>query len=499
MRLTRTRVLSQVFFVGLFLWLFSRTDFQRIGDTPVSLFLGLDPLIAVGTTLATRSLYRGLILSLAVLLPTIFLGRFFCGWVCPFGALHQAMSRLLRRSNLKERIRANRYRRAFAVKYYVLAVFLILPAFGITQVGLLDPISLLTRSLAASVSPGIRFLAGGGGVPPRVFRFAWLSGGVFILLLALNAVIPRFFCRVICPLGALLGVISRLSIFHVHRSDAACIHCDWCTAVCPSAADPQEKLRKSECFTCLNCREICPTDAISFRTIPPERCTLPGPDVSRRRILAAGIVTACALPLLRVSTRTDRQPPSSLIRPPGACPESEFLKKCIKCGACMKVCPTNVIQPALHEAGLEGVWTPMMVYPLGYCATNCTLCGQVCPTGALRNISVEEKLGQKPFAKPIKLGTAFVDRTRCLPWAMNTPCIVCEEMCPVSPKAIYLEEAEVVNSRGERILVKRPVVDPARCIGCGQCENNCPVFDKRAIRVSSVGESRSEQNVLLLR
>jgi len=498
MRLTRIRTASQVFFLALFLFLLFSAEFSRMRGYPVSLFLQTDPLLAIGTGLAARTLHAGMILALVVLIPTIFLGRFYCGWVCPLGALNHCASWLAGPRGRKEWIEANRYRHAFAVKYYVLAVFLVLALFGVAQVGLLDPISFLTRSLSASVLPAVGAITGGYGLPERAFQFGWLLGGLLILVLLLNALIPRFYCRVVCPLGALLGVLSRLSLFCMYRSEEKCIHCEHCVAGCQGACDPHARLRKAECFVCMYCREVCPTQAITLRAVPPERDAVPAPDVSRRRILQAAVLAAVGFPLLRASVRSERLPSPGLIRPPGAEPEKEFLAKCVKCGECMKVCPTNVIQPAIFEADLQGLWTPVMVNRIGYCEYNCVLCGKVCPTGAIRNFSLAEKLGRPPHEKPIRLGTAFVDRGRCLPWAMNTPCIVCEEMCPVSPKAIYIERAEVVNSSGRRLVVQRPVVDPARCIGCGLCENKCPVYDMRAIRVSSVGETRSDRNVLLL-
>lgn len=499
MKLVLTRRISQAFFLLLFLFLLVVADFRWAGGYPLNLFLTVDPLLAICTALAAHTLYAGMILSLLVLVPTIFLGRFFCGWVCPLGTLNQMMSRLFASHDRKTQVEHNRYRPIMTLKYYILGAMLVLAAFGVTQVGLLDPISLLTRSLAAGFFPAAAAVTGGYGIPERLFVAGWALGGMLLAILLMNAVLPRFYCRVVCPLGALMGLVARLGAFQVFRSRSLCIQCDRCQALCPAAADPQMRTRRAECYLCLNCREVCPVDAISLRSFPADHESVPGPDLTRRRLLVTGVAAALSVPLLKGSVRSSSLPPSGVIRPPGSEPEGDFLAKCVKCGECMKVCPTNVIQPALLESGVEGLWTPVMVNRVGYCDYQCTLCGGACPTGAIRSLSVEEKLGRPPFTKPVKIGTAFVDRTRCLPWAMNMPCIVCEEVCPVSPKAIYIERAEVVNSAGEKLVLQRPVIDPARCIGCGLCENRCPVFDKRAIRVTSVGESRSERNILLFR
>ncbi len=497
MKLVVTRRIAQAFFLLLFLFLLAVADFRWAAGYPLTLFLSLDPLLALATVLAAHSLYAGMILSLIVLIPTIFLGRFFCGWVCPLGTLNQAVSRLFAPRDRKAQADANRYRPIMAAKYYILAAMLILALFGITQVGLLDPIALLTRSLAAAFFPAAGLLTAGHVLPERLFLAGWVLGALLAIVLLLNALIPRFYCRVLCPLGALLGLVARLGLFHVHRNQSLCIQCDRCQALCPGAADPHLRLRRAECYVCLNCREVCPVDAIAFRPIPPESRDLPAPDLTRRHLLVTGVAALLSVPLLKSSVRSANLPPPGVIRPPGALPEAEFLARCVKCAKCMKVCPTNVIQPDLFESGFEGLWTPVMVNRVGYCDYHCTLCGAACPTGAIRNFSLDEKLGRPPHTRPIRIGTAFVDRSRCIPWAMNMPCIVCEEVCPVSPKAIYIERAEVEDSAGRKVVLQRPVVDPARCIGCGLCENRCPVFDKRAIRVTSVGESRSDRNILL--
>jgi formate hydrogenlyase subunit 6/NADH:ubiquinone oxidoreductase subunit I len=168
----------------------------------------------------------------------------------------------------------------------------------------------------------------------------------------------------------------------------------------------------------------------------------------------------------------------------------------------MKVCPNNALQPTLGEAGLEGIWTPALTPRIGYCEPSCTLCSDVCPTGAIWKINAHEKgwvvgVGESK-QQPVRLGTAFYDRGRCLPWAMATDCIVCEEWCPVSPKAIYVQEAEVIDANGNKKTLKQPRVDPSRCVGCGACEFACPLQEHPAVYVTSIGESRSPSSQILL-
>jgi ferredoxin len=168
------------------------------------------------------------------------------------------------------------------------------------------------------------------------------------------------------------------------------------------------------------------------------------PDLSRREFLTAAVSGAAAIPLLRIGGNPGPNWNARLVRPPGSLPEQQFLSRCIKCGQCMRICPTNVIQPAGLTAGLEGLWTPVLNFRIGTsgCQHNCIACGYLCPTAAIRPISLEERQGLDRFVEqgPIKIGTAFIDRGRCLPWAMDRPCIVCQENCPVSPKAIFTRE-----------------------------------------------------------
>ncbi len=214
--------------------------------------------------------------------------------------------------------------------------------------------------------------------------------------------------------------------------------------------------------------------------------------LTRRSVLGAGLAgigTALLFGVHPQSARKSFNP--SLVRPPGSRAEDEFLEKCIRCGECMKVCPTNAIQPTLFEAGLEGLWSPILKMQTGFCEYECNLCTQVCPTEAITKIGLEAK-------KKVHIGTAFFDKNRCLPYAFAKTCIVCEEHCPTPKKAIWFEEIEVTNERGEKVTVKQPRINMDLCIGCGICENKCVIRDKPAVYVTSAGESRNPENQILL-
>jgi ferredoxin len=278
------------------------------------------------------------------------------------------------------------------------------------------------------------------------------------------------------------------------------VDCDLCLKNCEGASDPHTQLRKSECFVCFNCVEDCPEDAISFKFVPPLQHEITTPAVPAKRALLGGLIGFGFFGFGRSSGAQDRDYNKKVIRPPGSVEEKDFLERCIKCDQCIRVCPTNVLQPALFQAGLEGIWTPILNNKIGYCELNCTLCGQACPTGAIQRITIEEKTGVGQFAEqgPVRLGTAFYDHGRCLPWSMETPCVVCEEVCPVSPKAIFSREVTIIKRDGKPITLRQPYVDPALCIGCGICEHECPVTDEAAIRVTAIGETRSVDRRLLM-
>jgi len=509
------RRITQGFFLLLFLFLFLQTE-SKGHDTlgyPVKLFLDFDPLLFLSTLLASHHVPKAFFLSLLLVAVTILLGRVFCGWVCPLGTLNNMVGSLRKWPSQAPRRDWHR------VKYYLLFGLLATSIFTYQLVGIFDPLSLTIRSFTLAVYPAFNSAANGfldllysvehegfGAFSDGVygilsktvlafqqpyFRQAVLVGGLFLLILGLNLSERRFWCRHLCPLGALLGLLSRYSILKRTVSEG-CDGCTVCDIHCQGNAFPsqKEKWKPMECLYCWNCDDPCPQNAVRF-TFSAKRAT-GSTDLGRRRVLTAVAAGAASAAVLRTTPAfMPKKPDPLLIRPPGSLPEPDFLAKCVKCGECMKVCTTNGLQPTFLEAGLEGIWSPILVPRIGYCEYQCTLCGQVCPSGAIRRLAVEEKVR-------VRIGTAMIDKGRCLPYAHATPCIVCEEVCPTPTKAVWFEEATVRDRNGEEIPLKQPHVDLDLCIGCGICETKCPVIDRPAIYVTSIGESRSDDNRLLL-
>jgi len=464
------RRISQTFFFALFVWFCIVAtvgrEFWQLRGWPVDWFFQLDPLVAIGTILTTHTLYWPLLWALVTVTLTIVFGRFFCGWVCPFGSLHHFVGFLgRRRKKLARKVELNRYRKAQKAKYYILAVVLIMAAFpsvsATLQIGLLDPISVITRSFNLVLLPLADSSANLVTVPRRFYEWGWLIFAIFLSAILLNLMIPRFYCRFICPLGALFGVIDRFAIWRIGKKQHECIDCKLCERDCEGGCEPTGNIRISECVLCFNCLDQCKHDVIAYQSRSSAAGEVTDPDISRRGFALSLVSGLFALGSIRLGNKLGSNWYYRVIRPPGSLPEEEFLKRCIKCGQCMRVCPTNVLQPAGFAGGLENLWTPVLNNRIGSsgCQLNCVACGQVCPTAAIRPITLAEKLGVNEFAEagPIKMGTAFVDHTRCLPWAMDKPCIVCEENCPLSPKAIFTREEFITVRDG--VLTAKQVED----------------------------------------
>lgn len=536
LRATRIRRGVQIVFLLLFLGLvlLARPAPGIEPGTSWKLFFLFDPLILIATWLAAHAVPTAALLSLIVIGVTVVTGRVFCGWVCPLGTIHDVTGRLF---DLRGRARKRpaHWSRWQLAKYYLLVGMLAMAVLGGHWVCIVDPIVLLYRTTATALLPAAQWAVEEGStavfnhdpgvgplrltsvtdpvygflvhnvflVPDQAFLGSGLIVVLFVGLLVLNGYRRRFWCRYLCPLGALLGLFAWRPMLRRALQEGACNECELCGMTCHGAASkvPGDQWKPSECLGCLNCTDSCPRDALGFRWVWTWRRTpaVGGVGLSRRAALGAVLGGVGGLALMRSNPLSRAQTPNPLrpifhprlIRPPGARPEREFLQRCTACGLCMKVCPTGGLQPALTEAGLEGLWTPRLVPHVGYCDFNCNLCGRVCPTEAIEPLTLEEKQQRK-------IGLASFDRSRCIPYAYGRDCMVCEEHCPVPDKAIYFLEVEIQDRDGQTKTIKQPHVDPDLCIGCGVCENVCVFKDRPAIRVSSANETRNPANQPIL-
>ncbi len=493
----RLRQTAQVLGLLLYLALFVYANAQRPQRFWTDIPTRLDPLLMVSASLAGRVLQAGLALAAIVVVLTLLFGRVWCGWICPLGTVLEWLSpRRSRRKAPATKLRL--------LKYLLLFAILTAAVLGNQTLIFLDPITILNRTLASAVWPALRHAAmaaeellyglpilwgpldaiHGAVVQPvfqdvqPVFSLGVLSALLFAGLVSLNWLARRFWCRYLCPLGGLLGLLAKLSLVRRSVSDG-CTHCARCSNQCPTGTiDPADGYRSdpAECIVCYDCMVDCPGEAVGFRwQLRPWRpARWREYDPTRRQLLRLIGASAAGVALAGVEPVTSRQP-ATMLRPPGA-DVADFSALCARCGACVRICPTQGLQPSLFEGGVQNVLTPRLVPRLGYCSFGCNACGQVCPTGAVLNLSLQQK-------QQTAIGLASVNQHRCLPWAYSIPCIVCEEACPVADKAIRLDEAQTVSATGERIVLQRPRVLRELCIGCGVCEFQCPMGGEAAIRV----------------
>jgi len=498
--LHRYRRVFQTFFFLLFFVLLTLT-FWPLGNIWMSGFLLADPLLAMNSV-ANGVFQWQFLLAIPVLLSPLFFGRAFCGYVCPMGFLVELIGP---RRERHPGPRARGFLRQ--VPLFGLMVVLMLILFSSAVFLVFDPLSLLTRSASTLVYPavdrGLR-LAGDvlyetgvpavqGGVDSvtgvltgrlvftdgLAYKLQLVMLIMFVGVLAISWIERRLWCRHLCPLGALLGLVGRRAIYGRVVDDGACSACEACTAVCSMDAIRDGGL-STDCSRCqlgLECADTCSRGAIRWGRRPQKQHVH---DPSRRALLkAGGLAFVGAFFLYTGLSRIQRN--VFLIRPPGARSELDFMATCARCGQCMKSCPTNVIQPAVFDAGLEGFFTPQMDYRRAYCDWNCNECGKVCPTQAIRELTLPEK-------RLKVIGRAYIDQNTCIPWADGRECLVCEEMCPTPEKAIVFTTGGGGGHGGGQGSggtgsVKLPRVVVERCIGCGICQYSCPVANEAAIRV----------------
>lgn len=357
---------------------------------------------------------------------------------------------------------------------------------GVLISGYFAAIPVITRGMLFTLAPLQNGWANGWHQVPPMHWGHVVSLVMFFSVLGLGLMRPRFWCKYVCPSGAVfsLGNLFRASERKVEQS---CIHCNKCVEICPfDAIKPDFTTRTTDCTLCQSCAGVCPTHAIKFvgrwededlkeYNDPPTHETALG----RRGFLAtaSGTITGVVGGVL-ASTGAKAwgaklgTPDAVLpVRPPGSVPEQEFLQMCIRCGECFQACPSDVLQPLGFEQGFEGLLTPQVVADWSGCASSCNACGQVCPTGAIRALPLEEK-------RVARMGLAIVNESTCLPYAGREACQLCVDECiNAGYRAIeFTQTGTEVDEFGQPIPgtgFLSPLVRADLCVGCGLCQTRC--------------------------
>lgn len=400
-----------------------------------------------------------------LLLLTLLAGRVYCSVVCPLGIVQDLFSWIGGRAK-KNRFR---YRRGHAaLRIAVLAAFVLLLVLGLNGVALLlAPYSAFGRMAAVLLHwPGL----GAASVVAIV---------TFLVVGGLSLWRGRVWCNTMCPVGTVLGFVSRFALFKPVIDTAKCNGCTKCARRCKAMCINPEShtIDYSRCVACMDCLDNCRQGAISLRRRTGRRAAAgeggEAVDGSRRKFVIGTAAVGAALALEAQEKRVDgglavieqRQIPKRQVplKPYGAGSMKNFSARCTGCQLCVSHCPERVLRPS---AGIATLLQPEMAFDRGYCRPDCTACGEACPTGAIRPVSAAEK-------SAISIGHAVALAQNCL-LSRGEECNACSRHCPAA--AISLVED---RSTGHR----RVAVNEQRCIGCGACEHYCPVRPFAAIFV----------------
>jgi len=426
--------------------------------------------------------------------------------VCPLGTSIDISDRLFRGSKATAGKRTSRKENWKLIKYLALLFILTAALLRVSLAAYGAPIPIATRVYALLVYPVFTLVADAGlGIIRPIadkagiteLAYADLLNPVFALqwfILVLPGVIfasaiwaPRFWCRFLCPSGAVLAFFSMRPLLIRRRVSRQCTSCSLCRKGCPMDAIAQDPHATdfAECIVCRRCSDVCPEDAVRFASSKGDTAQRVIRFSAHRRALIgsalagllAALIARAGLKGIACEGGPGRIMDPTLIRPPGAVPECSFLDKCVGCGECMKACPTNTLQPSGMAAGLAGIFSPAVVPRRGPCDPTCNACGHVCPTEAIRPLPLEEK-------RYAKIGTASIMRQRCIAWEYGKACLICDEVCPYG--AVSLQQVS-------GIAVAVPYVEESRCNGCGFCEYYCPVQAKAAIVVEPMDAIRLDE------
>jgi polyferredoxin len=442
---------------------------------------------------------------LVVIVLTVLFGRVYCSTVCPAGTVQDVFIYLKRKLSRRYRFRFMKAHHEVNMTI-LLAVTITMLAGSTLLVNLLDPYSNFGRMTAHLVRPvviGINNLVvavvGTGQslflkpvdlktISLLPFFFSLIFTGV---LLFFSLTRGRQYCNLICPVGILLGYLSRIALFRIRLDKTLCNSCGACLTVCKAGCIDirNREVAFSRCIGCFNCLNVCPSDGVRYRmtwgtTAVEKRETGAESDVdlSKRKFLAVSGALLAGLMALAVRWKSPGHQASDTtavmksgitdgspvpVTPPGSLGYDHFTTACTACHLCVTACPTQVLQPALLDYGLLGIMQPKMDYMTNYCNYECTVCTTICPTGAILPLTSEEK-------KLTQLGKSRFIKEECIVYTKKTACGACSERCPT----------KAVNMVPYENALTIPEVNNEICIGCGACQYACPT-DPKAIVVDA--------------
>lgn len=428
----------------------------------------------------------------AVILLTIITGRSYCSFLCPLGVLQDVFSRIGGR--IRKKFRKYGYKKAFTViRYTILTATLAVAAiWGIYLLTLLDPYSIFGRFMSHFGKPVVIAVNNLLASTLHIFDIyalnrtginafnllSYLLPLIFLLLIGfLSMKNGRLYCNMICPVGTLLGLFSKLSILRIKFDEDKCTQCGRCAVKCKSSCIDfrKEEVDLTRCVECFNCIGECPEKALSYGLVSLKK-QRNQTDLSRRKFVVTSMAVIAGQPLLSqdqpkkspvpVKASTVKENRTSPVCPPGAGSIKDFNSHCTACSLCISACPNGVLEPALMQYGLTGFMQPVMNYHKSFCTYNCIKCTEVCPTYALHPLLLEAK-------QLTQIGKAVFITDNCIVKTEETACGACSESCPT--KAVYM-----VPYKGNLLI---PETNEEICIGCGHCENACPTVPFKAIFV----------------
>ena len=430
------------------------------------------------------------IVVISLLLLTFIFGRLYCSVICPMGIFQDIISWVAGKT------KRNRFTYSPAkniLRYVILVIYAVTVILGIgIVIAILDPYAAFGRIVNTTLQPLYELCNNGLAIiAERMNSYAFYKVDVWVrsisaLATAITTLIViailawrngRTYCNTICPVGTLLGFVSKYSLLKPTIDTTKCNGCTLCQRNCKASCinAKEHKIDYSRCVTCGDCIEKCNRGAITYsfrKSEKPADARQDNVDTSKRAFMATAAAMATASTIKAqdkvldggLAVILDKEIPERQTRivPAGSLSLNNFLSKCVGCQLCVSACPNNVLRPNMLQ--------PEMSYENGYCRPECTKCSEVCPAGAITLINKTEK-------SSIQIGHAVWRKKNCVVFTDNVECGNCARHCPSG--AISMVHTDKDDPKSPTF----PVVNPERCIGCGACENLCPARPFTAIYV----------------